>query len=156
MGGPIGPELVRSGARTMARGYDIVERSFAAWNARETEAFLACMTDDVVYHVPESIPFGGALHGHAAVAAFAHELWGLLEDLQSHVHRVVGTGHRVIASGVHHGATPDGLRHEVPFRNAITLRDGLICDVRQQMDAGLVMRAFASIVATAAAPEPAR
>lgn len=140
----------------MGKGPDIVSRSFETWNARDIDAFVGCMTEDVTYHVPESIPFGGALTGREAVAAFAQELFGVFQELTTDLHRVVRKGDRAIADGVHHGRTPDGVRHEVPFRNAVTLRDGLICEVRQQMDAGLVMRAFASVVTSAATPHAAR
>ena len=137
-------------------GSDVVSRSFETWNARDIDAFVACLTEDVTYHVPESIPFGGALTGREAVAAFAEELFGVFEHLETELDRIVGKGDRVIADGVHRGRTPDGLVHEVPFRNAVSLRDGLISEVRQQLDAGLVMRAFASVLASGTAPEPAR
>lgn len=140
----------------MGRDSDIVSRAFEYWNARDVDGFVACLTDDVTYYVPESIPFGGALAGRGAVAEFARELWSLFTELETVLHRIVGQGERVIADGVHRGRTPDGLVHEVPFQNAVTLRDGKICDVRQQMDAGLVMRAFASVLASAPAPPPGR
>lgn len=135
---------------------DIVRRSLEAWNAQDVDRFVACLTEDVTFHVPESVPFGGSLTGREAVAGFAHELWAVFEELEAVVHRVVGAGDRVIVDGVHQGRTSARAVDPVPFQNAVTLRDGGICDLRQQMDSGLVMRAFAAVLATAPRALPAR
>jgi steroid delta-isomerase-like uncharacterized protein len=45
---------------------DLIKRYFDAFNAKDVEGMLACLSDDVAHHVNE----GGVRHGKAAFAAF--------------------------------------------------------------------------------------
>ena len=133
----------------MAIDHDVIRASFEAWNAQDRESFCASMTEDVRYHVPASVPFSGSLDGREEVGQFAEQLWSFFPQLESIVEKVHAQADRAVIRGVHVGTTDDGTTHRVPFQNAVLLRDGRICEVRQQLDAGLVMRAVASQLAAA-------
>lgn len=135
----------------MAGSHDVIAASFAAWNAQDRTAFCACHTDDVRYHVPEAVPFAGTWHGHDQLLAFAEQVWALFGGIQSIVEKLIGDGDRVIARGHHVSTSPDGTVLSVPFVHALSLRDGRICDVRQQLDSGLVVEAVAAQLAGAPA-----
>ncbi len=64
----------------MGPAHATIAASFDAWNRRDRDAFCACLTEDVTYHVPASVPFAATLHGRTEVGAFAEQLWPLVPD----------------------------------------------------------------------------
>lgn len=50
----------------------VVTALYAAFQSGDTEAFLACLTDDVVFTLPEmpGVPFRSSYHGKQGVAGF--------------------------------------------------------------------------------------
>lgn len=78
----------------------IVEQYYAAFNAGDVEAMLACLTDDVAHHVNE----GGVRHGKAAFAAFCdHMNRCYRERLEDIVVMLSEDGRRAAAEFTVHG-----------------------------------------------------
>lgn len=114
---------------------ELIHRYYAAFNAGDFEAILACLTDDVAHDVNE----GGRRIGKAAFAAFlAHMARCYAERLDDIVVMPSADGTRAAAEFVVHGrylATDDGLpeargqAYTLKAGTFFTLRDGLIARV---------------------------
>jgi len=115
----------------------IIVRTYEAWNRRDRELLRSCLHDDVRFHIPASVPFARELHGPDAVCEYAEEIWAFWGDTIVQLDRVSVNGARIVVHGRHANAERAG----VPFVHAAELRDGLVVELREQLDAGLVMRA---------------
>lgn len=114
---------------------ETIETYFAAFNRGDTEAMLACLTEDVAHHVNE----GGIRHGKAAFAGFsAHMARCYREELTDLVILLDETGTRGAAEFTVNGtylATDEGLppargqTYRLPAGSFFTFRDGLISRV---------------------------
>ena len=116
---------------------DLIRRYFAAFNAGDLDAMLACLADDVAHDVNQ----GERRHGKAAFATFsAHMARCYAEELRDIV-VMVAPGHarpegaRAAAEFIVHGrylATDTGLppavgqTYELPAGTFFEVRDGLI------------------------------
>lgn len=112
---------------------DIVQAYFNAFNAGDTDAMLACLTDDVAHHVNE----GQIRTGKALFAEFcAHMSRCYSETLTDMV--IFANGDRAAAEYIVNGtylATDSGLpearaqSYRLPAGSFFTLRDGRIARV---------------------------
>lgn len=113
----------------------VVKRYFDAFNAKNYDAMIACLTDDVAHHVNE----GGVRTGKQAFAEFcAHMDRCYDENLTNIVLMSSDDGSRAAAEYVVTGtykSTDAGLpeakgqNYTLPAGSFFTLRDGLICRV---------------------------
>lgn len=113
----------------------VVKRYFDAFNAKNYDAMIACLTDDVAHHVNE----GGVRTGKQAFAEFcAHMDRCYDEHLTNIVLMRSDDGSRAAAEYVVTGtykSTDAGLpeakgqNYTLPAGSFFTLRDGLICRV---------------------------
>ncbi|MDW4499722.1 ketosteroid isomerase-related protein [Sulfitobacter sp. D35] len=113
----------------------IVKRYFDAFNDKDVDAMLACLTDDVEHHVNE----GGVRTGKDAFAEFcAHMSRCYDETLTNMVIFDAPDGSRAAAEYVVNGsykATDDGLpeargqTYKLPAGSFFDIRDGLISRV---------------------------
>ena len=114
---------------------DIIERYFAAFNAGDTEAMLACVTDDVAHHVNE----GEVRRGKELFAEFcAHMSRCYHEELTDMVIFRSAVGDRAAAEFIVNGTyleadeglpAANGQSYRLPGGSFFTLEDGLICRV---------------------------
>lgn len=113
----------------------MIQTYFDAFNAKQTDAMLACLTDDVAHHVNE----GQVRIGRAAFAEFcAHMSRCYDETLTDLVILADGSGTRAAAEYIVNGtylATDPGLpeargqTYRLPAGSFFTLRDGRISRV---------------------------
>lgn len=113
----------------------VVGRYFEAFNAGDTDAMLACLTEDVAHHVNE----GQVRHGRDEFATFCrHMSRCYAEELRDMVILSHPDGTRVAAEYMVYGrylATDGdlpvarGQNYVLPAGSFFTLRDGLICRV---------------------------
>jgi len=113
----------------------IISAYFDAFNAGDTDAMLALVTDDVAHHVNQ----GDVRQGRAAFAAFcAHMGVSYREELRDIVVFASGDGTRAAAEFMVHGEylqTDPGLppaqgqRYALPAGSFFALRDGRICRI---------------------------
>lgn len=114
---------------------ETIKRYFDAFNSKDYDAMLACLTDDVEHHVNE----GHVRLGKEAFREFcAHMDHCYDERLTDIVVMSAQGGTRAAAEFVVHGTyknTDDGLpeargqTYTLPAGSFFTLRDGLICRV---------------------------
>ncbi len=123
---------------------EVVERFYAALDARDLDALAKTVAIDAVWDTPVAIPFGGRLVGRDAVRGFVTDAWGFFDDYHNVRERIVASGDRVVVSGAHGGRVNDGSEHSVPYQTIFTVADGEIVACAMQIDAGLVVRAVAA------------
>lgn len=114
---------------------DVVKRYFDAFNAKDYDEMLACLTDDVAHHVNE----GGVRTGRTAFAEFCEHMDRCYDEtLTDMVIMSTDDGTRAAAEFVVNGmykSTDAGLpeakgqTYQLPAGTFFTLRDGLICRV---------------------------
>jgi uncharacterized protein (TIGR02246 family) len=106
----------------------IVEQAYAAWNARDLEAFLATLDPNVVWEPSGVFPgIGDRYVGHSGVRRFwraFYEPWESLEISQSEMREL---GPDTILVHVHFRACGrDGIEVLRDFGQWYELRDGLL------------------------------
>ncbi|PWE32181.1 isopropylmalate/homocitrate/citramalate synthase [Maritimibacter sp. 55A14] len=114
---------------------DVIERYYAAFNAGDTDAMLALLTDDVEHHVNQ----GGIRRGKSAFSDFcAHMAATYREELTDMVILTEPTGRRAAAEFTVNGAylatdedLPEarGQTYVLPAGAFFELRDGQISRV---------------------------
>ena len=119
----------------MSDAIALIERYYAAFNADDREAMLACLTDDVVHDLNQ----GGREHGREAFRAFLARMGRCYaERLEKIVVMVAADGARAAAEYEVHGsylADDEGLppahgqRYVLPGGAFFDLRDGRISRV---------------------------
>lgn len=105
----------------------LLSRFTAAWNARDVDALMACMTPDGTYAASSGGWPDGATHeGAAAVRqAYADLLAGFVEARWENATHFV-RGDRGVSEWTFRGAKPDGERIVVRGCDLFTFRHGLI------------------------------
>lgn len=114
---------------------DVVKRYFEAFNAKDTDAMLGCLSDDVAHHVNE----GGVRRGKAAFAEFCDHMSRCYDETLTDmvIFDAPGQG-RAAAEYVVNGrylATDEGLpeargqTYRLPAGSFFDVTDGLITRV---------------------------
>ncbi len=135
---------------------DIIDRHFAAENARDVEATLATYTDDIVWDDvthPDS-PF----HGKEEVAAVYGSIIDAIPDLRLESVRRFSSGdgrwvtdESILTGHVHGdwaGTNGGGAPIRVRILHVFELRDGLIAYENAWFDAAAVQRQIQAFLAT--------
>ena len=108
---------------------ELVEQSRAGYRMlREGDAsFLDLLDPDVEWHVPDSVPGGGALRGHWEVLAFFDAIGKKWEDPRAEPAEFLPSGDKLIVLGKWCGrARATGIEMAVPFAHihAVPWREG--------------------------------
>ena len=109
----------------------LLQRAYAAFNARDIDGALATMRPDVVW--PNGME-GGTVHGHEGVRAYWTRQWGMVDPLVEPKTFVVDSAGRIVV-GVHQVVRD--LSGKVLLDRMVehiyTLKDGLIqsMDIRE-------------------------
>jgi hypothetical protein len=117
-----------------SRNLDTIRRLFAAVEARDPEALLACYHEDVVIREAESLPYGGTYRGHDG--ALRHGLaylrcWGTLQgDEQRKLdHKLLDAGEFVVVQWRQKARNPEsGETLDAPAVSLYRMRRGRIAE----------------------------
>ena len=123
-----------------------VRELYAALAARDLDAFAARLHPEVDWQTPGAVPWGGSLRGVDAVRRYITDVWGFF-DSRTEMRGLAALDEQVTVSGVHLGRAFKGDAFEVPFVDVCTLREGVVVRWRQQVDAGVMVRALAAELA---------
>jgi len=124
-----------------------VERLYAAMGAKDMEAILALVTDDVAWSVagPPEIPWAGPLEGREGIAEFVKRLGGALEVEHLALDGTFADGDRVVTLGHQSGnARQSGKPYAIDFVHVWTLQDGRIQRLRVYYDTAHMVDALRS------------
>lgn len=115
---------------------EVVLATFRAVEQRDREALFALYHDEVEFHDPPSLPYGGSVRGKAAMAQQLEKApqttwigtWGPLQPTEAERRmdpRVVGDRDGEVAVGyMQRALSPAGERFESPVMGLYEVRDG--------------------------------
>jgi hypothetical protein len=106
-------------------------------------AFLDTWDPEIEWHVPETLPSGGALHGPAEVLAFFETVSGLWEDARPEPEEFLAAGDKLVVLGTWRArARPTGVDVEVPFAHVQQFRAGKVVYFRNYIDAAKALQSL--------------
>jgi uncharacterized protein len=124
---------------------DIVELSRDGYRMfRENDpAFLDRLDPEIEWHVPDTLPGGGDLHGHWEVLAFLDTTSKLWEDAYPEPEEFLPAGDTLVVLGTWRArARATGVLVEVPFAHVHQFRDGKLVYFRNYIDAAKALRSL--------------
>jgi len=104
----------------------------AAWQAKDVEAVLAHMADDIVWHY--AAPALPPVRGKAAAEKLLRQFQLDMHDIQWRIFNHAEAGNLLFLEGVDDYRTTDGKRMAVPYAGVLEFRDGLIVGWRDYVD----------------------
>jgi len=122
---------------------DLVARSRDNYRMfRENDpAFVERLDPDIAWHVPDTLPFGGDLHGVMEVFEFFAAMNELFEDAYPEPEEFLAAGDKLVVLGTWRGrARSTGIRVELPFAHVSQFRDGRLVYFRNYIDAAKVLQ----------------
>lgn len=70
----------------------ILRNGYDAFARRDIPAVLAAFSEDIAWHVPDSVPFGGDYHGHEGVTDFFGQLSQYWQELNVEPEELIDAG----------------------------------------------------------------
>lgn len=120
----------------MGRRYDILRQVIEAWQAKDIEAVLAHLSDDIVWHYAASgLP---PVRGKAAARKLLTNFHGDMHGIEWRIFAHAETGERLFIEGVDDYTTADGRRVAAPYAGVLDFRGDLICGWRDYVDLGVI------------------
>lgn len=113
-----------------------LKQVIAAWQAKDVDAVLAHMADDIVWHY--AAPGSPPVHGKAAARKLLLKFQSDMHDIQWRIFHHAETADRLFIEGVDDYRTTDGKRVAVPYTGVLDFRDGLIVGWRDYVDLGVI------------------
>lgn len=116
----------------MGRRFDILRQVIAAWQAKDVEAVMAHMADDIVWHyaAPGLPPVRGKEKAGKLLARFQQDMHGINWRIFHHAE----TEDRLFIEGVDDYTTTDGKRVATPYAGVLDFRGDLIIGWRDYVD----------------------
>jgi ketosteroid isomerase-like protein len=124
---------------------ELVEHSRDAYRMfRENDpAFLDMIDPDVEWHVPDTLPGGGALHGPLEVLEFMETLSGLFSQSYPVPDEFLPSGDKLVVLGTWRAqGRSTGNRVEVPFAHVQQFRDGKLVYFHNYVDAAKLLQSL--------------
>lgn len=120
----------------MGRRYDILRQVIEAWQAKDIDAVLAHMSDDIVWHyaAPGLPPVRGKAAARKLLTNFQADMHGIEWRIFAHAE----TADRLFIEGVDDYTTTDGRRVAAPYAGVLEFRGELICGWRDYVDLGVL------------------
>lgn len=124
---------------------DTIRGIYDAFARGDIPAIIDQLADDVAWHSPETLPWGGDERGHEGVLAFFGRLGGAVDELVPDVRTFIDGGDHVTVLGTHHGRAKGGAPFEAEWAMVWRLRDGKVVEFRDYVDTAAVLPAFAAV-----------
>jgi ketosteroid isomerase-like protein len=106
-------------------------------------AFLDLMDPDIEWHVPDTLPGGGDLHGHLEVLGFLDGMSTLWSEAYPEPEEFLPSGDKLVVLGTWRGrARSTGIRVEIPFAHVSQYRDGKLVYFRNYLDAAKALQSL--------------
>jgi ketosteroid isomerase-like protein len=106
-------------------------------------AFLDTMDPDIEWHVPDTLPGGGDLHGQLEVLAFLDGMSQLWSEADPEPEEFLPSGDKLVVLGTWRAwARSTGTRVEVPFAHVSQYRDGKLVYFRNYIDAAKALQSL--------------
>lgn len=124
---------------------ELVERSRDGYRMiRENDpTFLDLVDPNVEWHVPDTLPGGGVLHGHLEVLEFMDTTSSLWSDAAPEPEEFLPSGESLVVLGTWRGrARSTGTWVELPFAHVQRFRDGKLVYFCNYIDAAKALQSL--------------
>jgi limonene-1,2-epoxide hydrolase len=120
----------------MGTRYALLLQVIEAWQAKNVEAVIARLHDDIVWHyaAPGLPPVRGKAAARKLLARFQADMHGITWRIFAHAE----LGDRLFVEGVDDYTTGDGKRVATPYAGVLDFRDDLIIGWRDYVDLGVI------------------
>lgn len=120
----------------MSSRYDILRQVIAAWQAKDAEAVLAHMADDIVWHYAAAAlpPVRGKAAARKLLVRFGADMHRITWRIFAHAE----VGDRLFIEGVDDYRTTEGHRVATPYAGVLDFRGDLIVGWRDYVDMGVI------------------
>lgn len=106
-------------------------------------AFLDTWDSEIEWHVPDTLPGGGDLHGPAEVLAFFENVADLWEDPVPEAEEFLAAGDKLVVLGTWRArAKSTGVDVELPFAHVQQFRNGKLVYFRNYTDAAKALQSL--------------
>jgi ketosteroid isomerase-like protein len=117
-----------------------LQRIYDALSRWDVDEFASDVTHDFELILPETVPWGGTLHGRDGVEAYATIFQDHVEGPWADADDFIDAGDVIVVLGRLRGrARASGQKYEVPFAHVWTLSDGMPSRCRSYFDTAPIM-----------------
>ncbi len=122
----------------------LVRDAYAAIGRGDLKGFLACLADDVTWTFIGTHRFGRTFRGKNDIVDNLCRVLGahLADVVELDIVNLVAEGELVVAEMRGRAVTPAGRRYDNSYCVVLTVRDGLIRELREYLDTELVTAVF--------------
>ncbi|MFC3069187.1 nuclear transport factor 2 family protein [Phenylobacterium soli] len=120
----------------MGRHFDTLSKVIAAWQAKDLDAVLSHLADDIVWHY--AAPGLPPIRGKATAAKLLARFHADMHGIEWRIFNWSETYDRLFIEGVDDYRTSEGRRVAVPYAGVLEFRDGLIVGWRDYVDLGVI------------------
>tara|TARA_B100000214_G_scaffold35589_1_gene22429 strand:+ start:183 stop:581 length:399 start_codon:yes stop_codon:yes gene_type:complete len=124
---------------------NIVRQAYAAISRGDVDGFMSRLTEDVEWYFIGSHLFSGTMKGKEEIMAkLFSSLGNKLEPpgIQLEIRQLIGETDKIVAEMQGTATSTDGIPYNNSYTLILTLRDGLICSIREYLDTELVTSVF--------------
>jgi limonene-1,2-epoxide hydrolase len=125
----------RSEVREMSQ-LDAMLGLIDAWKARDIDAVLSFMHDDIVWHYAAAI--APPLKGKAKARKFLESMAPQVREVTWRIFDYAERGDRLFVEGVDEYVSAEGRLVSAPYAGVVEFRDGKIIGLREYFDLGVV------------------
>jgi limonene-1,2-epoxide hydrolase len=122
--------------RPMSRRFQILDSVIAAWRAKDIDAALSHMHDDIVWHYAAAI--APPLKGKAQARRFLENFAAQISEVKWRIFDYAENGDRLFVEGVDEYIAKDGARVAAPYAGVVEFKGDLIIGWRDYFDRGVV------------------
>ena len=124
---------------------NIVREAYAAISKGDAERFLGFLRDDIEWYFIGSHRFSGTMKGKEQII---EELFSVLGDeleedgIRLEIRQLIAEGNKVVAEMLGTARSTAGKDYNNTYNLILTLKDGLITEIREYLDTELVTEVF--------------
>ena len=115
---------------------EVLQAIIAAWKAKDVEAVLAHLHEDLVWHF--AVAAEPPLRGKAQARKFLTRFGATMGQVRWRVFAWAESGDRLFVEGVDEFDTTSGLVVAAPYAGVLEFRDGLVVGWRDYVDVGVM------------------
>jgi len=115
---------------------EIFQAIIAAWKAKDIDAVLAHMADDIVWHFAAGV--APPVTSKAGARKFLQRFGGEIRQITWRVFDSAESADRLFVEGVDEYETTDGLRIVAPYAGVLEFRGDLVTRWRDYVDVGVI------------------
>jgi uncharacterized protein len=122
---------------------DIVRGAYDAINRGDGASLLELVRDDMAFHEPESLPYGGVHRGPEGLGALFGALAEYWDGLHLTIEEILDAGDAAVVRGrLQARSKATGIEVDEPYLEILRFREGMLAEGFIQMDTARMLAAL--------------